>query len=82
MANITLFVSDELKEQMNLHKNVRWSRTIREIIEESLADFKEAERLARKSRLTPADVELLSSKVDRSMARHAEGLLHEDSGRR
>lgn len=77
MANVTLFVPDDLKARMDLHKQMRWSRAIRQTIESKLDDFEEAEKLARKSLLTEKDVKKFSSKVDEKLAKRAEALLNE-----
>ena len=42
MANITLFVPDELKKRMNARTDVRWSRAIRNIIERELDDLRKS----------------------------------------
>ena len=80
MANLTLFLPDELKERMHRHPNIRWSGTIRSIIERKLEDFEEAEALAAKSTLTEADVRRLAGKVDAALAKHVKALLHETRG--
>ena len=77
MPNITLSVSDVTKQKMKQHPEVRWSNAVRVMIEKKLHDFEVAERLARKSSLTEKDVELLSSKVNKSIAEHAKRLLNE-----
>jgi len=82
MANLTLFLPDELKDRMEEHKQIRWSQVVRNIIQEELEDLEETERLAKKSRLTAQDVNTLSKKVDEAMGKHAEALLNEASGRR
>lgn len=82
MPNITLSVSSETKRRMDAHPHIRWSNAVRAIIEKKLADFEEAERLGRKSRLTGKDVERLSMKVNRAMGKHAEELLNEYYRRR
>ena len=82
MANVTLFVPDDLKHRMDEHEHVRWSRVIRTIIEQKLDDFDDADRLALKSKLTEKDVRHLAAKVDAAMGRHAEALLDEGRARR
>ena len=77
MPNITLSIGDVIKQKMKQHPEVRWSNAVRVMIERKLHDFEVAERLAQKSRLTEKDVELLSSRVNKSMAEHAERLLNE-----
>ena len=79
MPNITLSIPEETKKRMEKHPHVKWSNAIRTIIERKLDDFEEAERLAQKSTLTEKDVELLSKKVDKAMARHARKLLNENN---
>ena len=79
MPNITLSVTDELKEGMEKHPAVRWSNAVRAVIEAKLRDFEAAEKLAQKSSLTEKDVDLLSASISKSMARHAKGLLNESN---
>ncbi len=64
---------------MERHASVKWSRAVRTIIEGTLDDFEEAERLAKKSVLTGADIEFLSAKVENEMGRHARKLLNESN---
>lgn len=83
MANITLFIPDELKERVERqYPEMRWSRAVRNIIEQKLDDLEIANRLAQKSRLTLKDVELLAARVDEAAGRHAEELLRETRRRR
>jgi len=77
MRNITLSITDETKSKMESHPEVRWSNAVRVIIERKLHDFKVAETLAQKSRLTEKDVQMLSEKVNKAMGKHAKGLLNE-----
>ncbi len=77
MRNITLSITDETKNKMESHPEVRWSNAVRVIIERKLNDFRIAEALAQKSRLTEKDVQALSKKVNRAMGKHAKGLLNE-----
>lgn len=76
---MTLVINDEMREQMKKHPEVRWSNAVRVIIEKKLRDFEIAEKLAQKSKLTEKDVEMLSSKVNNSMGKHAKVLLNESS---
>ncbi|MBI5872404.1 hypothetical protein HZB88_04980 [archaeon] len=77
MPNITLSITKEAKSKMDKHPEVRWSNAVRAVIEQKIADFEEAEKLAKKSLLTEKDVEVLSLKVNRAMAKHARRLLNE-----
>ncbi len=82
MANITLYVPDELKKRMNEHKEMRWSMAIRNVIEEKLDELEEFESLIKKSRLTEKEAMELANKVNEAMGRRAEALLNETRGRR
>ncbi|MFH1587861.1 MAG: hypothetical protein ABIA76_00805 [Candidatus Diapherotrites archaeon] len=77
MPNITLSATDEMKERMGRHPEVRWSNAVRIIIEKKLNDFEKAERLANKINLSEKDVEFISDKVEKDMAKHAKELLNE-----
>lgn len=79
MPNITLSVAQETKSKMEKHPEVRWSNAVRAIIEKKLEAFEEAERLAGKSWLTEKDIEALSEKVSKGIAKHAKGLLDESN---
>ncbi|MFH1750214.1 MAG: hypothetical protein ABH863_00895 [Candidatus Micrarchaeota archaeon] len=74
MANLTLFVPDDLKKRMSRHKDIRWSRAIRTIIEGKLDDLEEADELAQGSTLTAEDVELLTEKVNEDIRKHVRAL--------
>ncbi|HLC36947.1 MAG TPA: hypothetical protein VJK05_05055 [archaeon] len=79
MPNITIAVTEEIRKKMNEHPEIKWSNAVRAIIERKLADFKEAERLAKKSILTEEDVEKLSAKAASNAARKAKRLLNESN---
>ncbi|MFH0971620.1 MAG: hypothetical protein V1835_03560 [Candidatus Micrarchaeota archaeon] len=74
MANVTLFVPDDLKKRMSAHKGISWSNAIRTIIESKLEDLDEANELASASMLTEEDVEVLSRKVDEDTRKHVRAL--------
>ncbi len=80
MANITLFVPDELKKRMNARTDVRWSRAIRNIIERELDDFEEVDRALRKSKFTEKDLAQLTKKVDEDTRRFVRSLANEGNG--
>ncbi len=82
MPNMTLSFPPETKKRMEQHPHVRWSNVVRTIIEQKLDDFEEAERLAKKSRLTQKDVDELTAKVNQGMRKRAEAMLHEHHRRR
>ncbi len=77
MPNITLSITEDTRRKMKAHPEVRWSNAIRALIDRKLKDFEEADKLAQKSVLAEKDVEILSKKVAKDSARHAERLLNE-----
>ncbi|MDP2717957.1 MAG: hypothetical protein Q8P02_04400 [Candidatus Micrarchaeota archaeon] len=77
LANVTLFVPDDLKKRMDAHAHLRWSRVIRNLIERSLDDFERAKSLAQKNRLSESDARMLASKVDAALGKRARELLDE-----
>lgn len=80
MPNLTLSITEKTKQRMGKHREVRWSNVVRVVIERKLSDFEEAERLAQKSLLSERDIEMLASKANKAMAKHAVGLLNEGNG--
>lgn len=79
MPNITLVINEELKKQMEKHSSIKWSSVVRNIIEQKLKDFAEADDMARKSRFSIKDWSKISQKLSKASARHAEALLHESN---
>lgn len=79
MPNLTLAISEELKREMDSHSSVKWSAAVRSIIEQKLEDFAEAEKLAKKSKFTWKDWKLISKKISKNLAKHAEALLSESN---
>ncbi|MEK6843523.1 MAG: hypothetical protein AABY04_03465 [Candidatus Micrarchaeota archaeon] len=76
MANVTLYIPDDLKKRMASQKGTNWSSAIRTIIERKLDAFEEAEELAKASTLTDEDVAKLTKKVNKAAAKHARELLN------
>ncbi len=79
MPNITLSISEELKKEMEKYSSVKWSSAVRNVIEQKIADFEEAESLAKKSRLNWKTWKLISTKISKNAAKHAEALLNENN---
>ena len=75
MVNITLALPAELHSKMKEHTEIRWSEVVRKAISEKIKvleqvkDFEEIERIASKSKLTQKDVEEISNKIKRSVAK-------------
>ena len=80
MPNITLVISRELKTEMKRHPAVKWSNAVRNVIEQKLADFREAESIAKRSKFNWRDWKLINEKISKSAAKHAKALLHESNG--
>lgn len=79
MPNITLVISEELKIEMEKHSSVKWSAAVRNIIEQKLRDFTDAEKLAKNSRFSLKDWKLISQKIAKNAGKHAEALLNESN---
>ena len=79
MPNITLSISEELKKEMEKYCSVKWSSAVRNVIEQKIADFEEAESIAKKSRLNWKTWKLISAKISKNAAKHAEALLNESN---
>ncbi len=80
MPNMTLSFSMQTRQRMNAQPHIRWSAVVRSIIEQKLADFEEAERLAKKGGLTWNDVEPVVQKIRKDTRKHVRMLLHETHG--
>ena len=69
MVNITLALPDELKKELQKHKEVNWSAVIRRSLLEHLKKIEIAEAIAQKSKLTQKDADEISRKIKREMAK-------------
>jgi single-stranded DNA-specific DHH superfamily exonuclease len=78
MVNLTLSIPAETKARMDKHTEIKWSNAIRNLIEQKLNDFEEAEALANKLDLSEKDLKPILNKINKDMAKHAEALLHEN----
>ena len=63
MGNLTLSMPDEVQKKMKLFSEVRWSEVARKAIIERIETLNEAERIAKKSKLTEKDVREFSKKI-------------------
>lgn len=66
MANITLYVPENVRKDMRQFSEIRWSEVARKAIMERLETLKMAEKLASKSMLTEKDVEEFSRKLKKN----------------
>jgi len=69
MATMTLAVPDELKEEMDKMKIINWSAVAREAFQEKIQKLRLLESLTKNSKLTEEDVEELSAKIKRGIAK-------------
>jgi len=73
VANITLTVPEDLKSEIQKHKEVNWSEVTRKAMKEHLRKIHLAEAIASKSKLTKKDIEELDKLVKKGIAK-AHGL--------
>jgi hypothetical protein len=69
MANMTLAIPDELQEKLREHAEIRWSEVVRQILEKKVADLELMDKLTSKSKLTQKDVDEISAKINRNVAK-------------
>lgn len=74
MVNITLALPEDLKRELQKHKEVNWSAVIRKALQEHLRKIRIAEAIVQKSKLTQKDADEISRKIKREMAKE-HGLL-------
>ena len=67
--NITLSLPDATFQKMRSFSEIRWSEIARKAIEERIGILEELEAISAKSKLTEKDVEALSAKIRRGIAR-------------
>ncbi len=67
--NITLTVPDETYSKMKDFQEIKWSEVARKSIEERIDLLETLEEIANKSKLTEKDVEELSTKIKKGIAR-------------
>ncbi|MBI4918988.1 hypothetical protein HY837_03595 [archaeon] len=72
MANLTLTVPDDLRNEIKLHKEVNWSEIVRRAMSEHLKKLHIANTIASKSKLTKKDVEELDKLIKKGLVvRHS-----------
>jgi len=69
MVNITLTIPDDLREEIQNHKEVNWSAVTRKAMQDHLRKLHIAEAIANKSKLTKNDIEELDRLVKRGIAK-------------
>ena len=77
MANVTVTVDDDTKEEMSEFPEINWSQVAREAFEERVEEMRKLERmrdfevmddLAAESELTERDTAEIADRIDRRMA--------------
>jgi hypothetical protein len=78
MANVTVTVDDDTKEEMSEFPEINWSQVAREAFEERVEEMRKLERmrdfevmddLAAESELTERDTAEIANRIDRRMAK-------------
>lgn len=69
MTNMTLSIPEELHKKMKQMSEVKWSEIARRAIEERVNDLEIMNKIASKSKLTKKDVEEISKKIKRGIAK-------------
>ena len=67
MPNLTLSIPEELHEKMKKHSEIRWSEVVRKSISEKIDDLELIDRLTKRSKLTQADIDEISHKINREV---------------
>lgn len=74
MVNMTIAVPNELHALMKKHADIKWSEVARKALWDRARHIDVLERIAAKSKLTEKDVDELSRKIKRDIAKQ-HGLL-------
>jgi len=69
MVNMTLSIPEELHGKMKAFSEIKWSEIARRAIEERINDLEVMNKIASKSKLTKKDVDEISKKIKRRMAK-------------
>ena len=73
MANITLTIPEDLRSELQKHKEVNWSEVMRRAMKDHLRKLHIADAIASKSKLTQKDIAELDKLVKKGIAQ-AHGL--------
>ena len=73
MSNITLTIPEDLRSEIQKHKEVNWSAVMRKAMQDHLRKIHIADAIASKSKFTQKDVEVLDRLVKKGIAK-AHGL--------
>ena len=73
MANITLSIPEELKEEMNKFPEINWSEVARASIKQKIADLKFLRAFTSESEITYEEAEKLGQEVSTLLNKHFSG---------
>ena len=69
MGELRVEIPEELREEMEELPNVNWQLVVRRALKRELEEILELKRIISKSKLTKEDVEELSDKINKSLAK-------------
>lgn len=69
MANITLSIPEDLHQKMKKFSEIKWSEVARKAIQRKVQDLEMLDKLTSRSKLTEKDVEEISDKINKSLAK-------------
>ena len=69
MANITLSIPENLKLELQKHREVNWSAVTRRAMEEHIQKLHIADAIANKSKLTKKDIDELDRLIKKDIAK-------------
>ena len=72
MVSMTLAIPKELKKEMELHPEIKWSEVARAAIKRKLQILKEMDRILANSKLTEEDAIVLGRKITKKVAKKFE----------
>ncbi len=73
MANITLSIPDELKEEMNKFPEINWSEVARASIKQKLADLTFLRAFTSESEISYEDAEKLGQEISELLSKRVTG---------
>lgn len=69
VKNVTIAVSDELKNEMETLSDINWSEVGRKAFDQKVKDMKFFEKIKAKSKLTEEDALKLGRQINRAVAK-------------
>ena len=69
MPNMTLAIPEDLKEKMELHREINWSEVARQAIREKMILLEQMDQMLSKSQLRVADIEQHAYKINKKVAK-------------